>query len=561
MSHIPFDGAQNRIYRTLGPPGCGKTSWLVRQALRAAERFGIDGVRVVSMTRAAAREFARPDRRSTIPPENITTLHSLAYLSIGRPKVVSAKDLHRFAEESRYEITTGDGTDDDRMSISTRRSGQTSGDALMALDALHRACMTVSPNAGDRLFSERWREWKRENDLIDFTDMLEMALATTDYAPGRPSALLVDEAQDLSALELALIEKWGLRCSVVVLCGDPDQSIYTWRGATRDALLPPGIAPFHVLPQSYRVPRAVQARALSIIEMSSTRSGAVYLPKEDHEGSVGVAGSFLRPSTILDHLETETLSDPFSGDVMLLAPCAYMLGGIVKGLRERGIGYCNPYCNEWNPLRSGDSAAARGAVSTTTGADRVIAMSRLKTPRDWRIVLLGLKNERNGGPLRYGMKSYIETLSDDSPPERIMRVLSEVMLPGGYELIDHAPSINGGPVGVVERLIAVSTEEVKTSTAFPLAVYRRDGLLGLENPRVIVGTIHSVKGGEAETVYLSSLLSPKGWEQLDVPGWDGEDAIWRMFYVGATRAKERLILCDGNDEIDDKKFGTRGVSL
>ena len=59
-------------------------------------------------------------------------------------------------------------------------------------------------------------------------------------------------------------------------------------------------------------------------------------------------------------------------------------------------------------------------------------------------------------------------------------------------------------------------------------------------PEIIVGTIHSVKGGEADVVYLLPDLSVAAVRQAEE---GDEDSITRTFYVGMTRAKERLVLC------------------
>ena len=60
-------------------------------------------------------------------------------------------------------------------------------------------------------------------------------------------------------------------------------------------------------------------------------------------------------------------------------------------------------------------------------------------------------------------------------------------------------------------------------------------------PLVIVGTIHSVKGGEAENVYVFPDLSPGGFQELQ--DLRRRDPILRVFYVAFTRAKRRLVLC------------------
>jgi DNA helicase II / ATP-dependent DNA helicase PcrA len=64
----------------------------------------------------------------------------------------------------------------------------------------------------------------------------------------------------------------------------------------------------------------------------------------------------------------------------------------------------------------------------------------------------------------------------------------------------------------------------------------------IETPKVIVGTIHSVKGGEADVVYLFPDLSQAGdahYQRFGPP----RDSLIRLFYVGATRARETLYIC------------------
>jgi len=79
-------------------------------------------------------------------------------------------------------------------------------------------------------------------------------------------------------------------------------------------------------------------------------------------------------------------------------------------------------------------------------------------------------------------------------------------------------------------------ESKKKAMNFPIAIARKGRLS--DSPKVIVGTIHSVKGGEADHVYVFPDISYKahcGQEQ---------DTLIRMFYVAMTRAKQTLTLCE-----------------
>ena len=123
-----------------------------------------------------------------------------------------------------------------------------------------------------------WSEWKNDTKSVDFTDLLEICVNDNLELAGAPNVLVVDEAQDLSALERELILKWGQSCEYVVLVGDPDQTIYGWRGASPDVLDIDG-AVVDVLEKSYRVPRRIHARAMAMIERIQDRRPVVYKPR------------------------------------------------------------------------------------------------------------------------------------------------------------------------------------------------------------------------------------------------------------------------------------------
>ena len=62
-----------------------------------------------------------------------------------------------------------------------------------------------------------------------------------------------------------------------------------------------------------------------------------------------------------------------------------------------------------------------------------------------------------------------------------------------------------------------------------------------KKPQITIGTVHSVKGGESDVVYVLPDLSLASMQQWSQYGPD-RDAIVRLFYVAMTRAKESLIL-------------------
>lgn len=60
----------------------------------------------------------------------------------------------------------------------------------------------------------------------------------------------------------------------------------------------------------------------------------------------------------------------------------------------------------------------------------------------------------------------------------------------------------------------------------------------VKKAKVFIGTIHSVKGGEADNVVISSDVSYRSYQGMDA----NPDAETRVFYVGITRAKKSLYI-------------------
>ena len=529
--------SDQKIFRVVGPPGCGKTSYIERQCQRAVEKYGPRGALVVSYTNAGARTAAGRD--TGLDSKMVGTLHSVAKRTIGATKVAeAAKSIAAFnASYPDYALSVGD-KDDDPLD----RAGKVQpGDLVRRSVELKRQRMTPRSQWSEMEleFDRCWAYFKAQTGSVDFTDMIEHALAET----GPPleesglKVLFVDEAQDLSALELALVHRWSEHVEKVVLVYDPAQALYGWRGSDPSMA---SATPDVVLKQSYRIPRRVQEHALSIIRRSTTYREADYLPRAED----GVVHDTIYRIRQEDMDWIETLDDPFEGSAMVLASCDYMLLNIVREMRERGIAYHNPYNSRKNPI-------ARGDKDRATTFDRLFAFSEIRKPTGMTARNLGI-------------------VADS--------VLREVLRPEWEKELDSLRAIEiGGGVVTSQRggqaLLRIFTDRMteaiedndmpwfvenmystyRNRAEYQSKVWHRwkgsvGGLVAAADSRepargvVTVGTIHSVKGGEADRVFLFPDLSPKGRDSLDTRGWLHHDAVMRQFYVGATRAKRELFV-------------------
>ena len=79
---------------------------------------------------------------------------------------------------------------------------------------------------------------------------------------------------------------------------------------------------------------------------------------------------------------------------------------------------------------------------------------------------------------------------------------------------------------------------------FPLRILEKRGRDALrDDPKLILGTVHSVKGGEAESVYVYSDVSISSWNASQT-SHEGYDSLIRQGYVAFTRCSQKLTLCD-----------------
>lgn len=540
-----------RVHLVFGPPGTGKTRYLTQRVKSVAEKHGPDSIIVASFSVTSAREIA--SRGLGLPDKSVGTLHSLAFRAIGHeynvaldPKILT--DWNATAG-LRWRITP-----DNRRAVASaaaERSGPigSGGDELLAeLDrarAVYLDPADYPPELAE--FAKAWTKWKDQAEAVDFSDMIEMALEQArdgQPAPGNPLVLVVDEGQDMTRLEVDLALAWGQHAKSLVIALDDDQAIMEWRGGDPAQLLnlhtdPRFEVDVHVLDQSWRIPTSVHAVAERWVRQLSERQPKVYRPRvTDRHGNEldnpPVGSAFCVPERLdspelVHRVEAELDQDR---SVMVIATCTYMLEPFIKGLREAGIPYHNPYRpteGRWNPLGSSTGMATSERVfrflvmhSSLDGTEH----GRLWTGEDVRAWLPLLDVKRAG--LRRGVKTESESLPDGELAEE------EVA-----SLFADSDAFGRAVESDVEWFANAVLGSKAQATAYALQVARKHGPVALAStPRLTIGTIHSVKGGASDTVFVAPDISAAGRDQLDTV--NGRDQTIRQFYVALTRSYDRL---------------------
>lgn len=525
---------QNEI-RIWGPPGTGKTTALTQQIQAEAASSGEESVLVCSLTNTAAAEIG--GRNSALNPDHVGTLHAICFHLLDRPVVADdPKVLVRWNEQFpgyRLTLKKGRGGGDDGGA--TSHSTATRGDRLYQTYQINRAQMTPRsawlPHV--QAFVSEWETWKRTEGAVDFSDMLERVLIEHISPPPGIAVAFLDEAQDCDRLALTLFRQWGQSLDRIVIAGDDDQAIFSFRGSDPDALLEIEIPAdqTHVLSQSYRLPRAVHAVAQQWIERLYQRQPKTYLPR-DAEGAVRTSSATLRTSEQLLPQIRESLEE--GKTVMVLAACGYMLNGIKAVLRKHGLPFHNPWRPErhdWNPLAPTRGVSSVERLLAFLGPDPAFHKESGRmvwTANELKLWTAAVKTD---GVLQRKMRSVLEALEGDQ--EVTLAQLRTWLEPEAL-----APALGLD----LDWFSSVLLSEKRKYFAYPVTVAEQKGPEALvKTPLLTVGTVHSTKGGESDHCILFPDLPPSSayeWERHN------RDAIIRQFYVGMTRARETLTVCN-----------------
>lgn len=509
--------------QNLRPPwlSTGKTTWL----LDTVERELAGGVApreiaYVSFTRAAAHEGRdRAARRFSQYGKDdfpwFSTVHSICYrlLGLNRKQVFTGEALAEFAKVHHYQfgVDVPDLMDQALMDFDPVKEADyyeafaqwqkdtmrwKFEEAFTEFQGRHQDISHDFSKERLRTYLERRERFKQERGLWDFADMLIGAWEK----PFVVKVLVADEMQDNSPALMKTLEYWMAGAERVYVAGDVYQTLFSWSGADPELMLNLRADETIRLRQSHRCSKAVHDLARGVVQKMRTRyDDDDFLPTTESGRVLPYGGS------------------TNGGTVFLQARTRWLLDQHYARLLEKGIPFLT---------RRGRKSPFEKEVGLVAGV-----LLRLREGGEVSIVDLHKLAEalpQKGNMVR-GTRGELEKLMEERPD---MKVWEKTAMDMGF-----APHLLSCTTDAFEPFKA-SDEDKK----YLRKVLARGGESALfKRPKLTLGTYHSFKGLEADSVVLDLSLTRRPWHNLQ----QRPDEEHRVFYTGITRARTTVMLAVG----------------
>lgn len=529
-----------KIARLIGAAGSGKTTELLRIMEAALPKLGGDPLRLgfASFTRAARAEaVGRAAAAWNVAPSMLDgegwfrTVHSTAKrcLGIGPGQLIgnAVSDTEWISNALGVKVSTSIDEDTGRQKFVGGQEGAalTCWDraraTLQPLDEVVRKMRRLDDDVPDYAavvrIADRYEMAKRIEDRLDFTDLLLRfsgfklhpvdGVQRTEPEGDLPpvSAWLFDEQQDASPLLDAACKRLVSSDSVLwcYVVGDPFQAIFGFAGSSAECFLGWPAEKERTMPKSYRCPKPI----LELGERCLRRMYRGYFDRNvapaDHDG------------TLTDcELELPCIRARPDESWLFIARTNYEASRLYATLHAAG----KPA--KWVTQQEGPTARSEGLAALYA-----LEKGQHVSGQEWgrAVELLPCVNKTKEPMLDRGVKTgWAKKHADD------WDVIFTDDLPkvgATPHLIDRIRS--GKWCGLVDR-----GEEWRRHA-------ERWGPNLVANTKIRVGTIHSVKGMEADNVALLTTVG-KRVEQGRDDCQEQHDEECRIAYVGVTRARRNL---------------------
>lgn len=437
-------------------------------------------------------------------------------------------------------------------------------------------------------FAEGYAKRKREQNVVDYDDLLELWLKLLNEAPEvaayfgqRFRHVLVDEYQDTNTLQAQIVDKLSPHHRVMAV-GDDAQCIYSWRGADFENIMTfqhrhPGTV-IHRIETNYRSTPEILALANAVLlaQPAGRHFDKELRPARGHLQKPYVVQTMddrEQAEFVLKRIRSLISDDGVApSEIAILYRSHFLALEVQLALSRAGIPY---------QITSGVKFFERQHVR-----DLVALLRFVYNPSDtqaWQriVVLLPKVGEKGAQKIHAAalehatmmQQNFLDALSTDDVKSKVAKDARDdwenfcVSLRQVAEMMESNPPsaavetaidgwygdyLKGAFADYVDRL-----EELKALVGFAARFDNMQDLLAQivllnsetsdrqvdpEAEAIKLTTVHQAKGLEYDVVFVVGLADGQFPGRRSIESGDVEEER-RLFYVAVTRAKNELYLC------------------
>lgn len=506
----------------LAGAGTGKTRTVTHRIAYGIAKgyYSANRVLALTYTNRAAGELRARLRQLGIGAVSVKTFHAAAlsqleffwpqFAGVPAPSVLESKArlISKVADEAKIRLDAG-ALRDFAGEIEWRKYSMLSMDDYAALVKSRPKVAGLSP-AKNLELQRAYEEAKIKAQKVDWEDVLVLTLGMLRAEPRALAHVqqqyrffTVDEYQDISPLQHALLDTWLGNHSDLCVVGDPNQTIYSFTGATSEYLQNFAArypdANVIQLTRNYRSTQQI----VSFANRLTTESSIVEPLRS--EGDVGLAPRSLSFATVADEcaalaatIRTKLDQGVKPSDVAVLYRVNGQSEAIEHALTQAGIDY---------QVRGGERFFNRAEIQNAIRAVRAEAVSNIDKP--------------------------------------LYQAVTDIVRSLGWQT--QQPTDKGSPREKWESLnsfLAITEELPEGATIADFAKELDERQRSQHEPvkaAITLSTMHAAKGLEWDLVFIVGLT--EGY--LPITYAQSESEIreeQRLLYVGLTRARKELTL-------------------
>lgn len=431
----------------------------------------------------------------------------------------------------------------------------------------------------------------RAANAVDFEDLLGLTLRILDTEAGVRRRwqegldhILVDEFQDTNATQYAIVRALAGGGASVCATGDPDQAIYSWRGATVENILRfqedfPGCTTIR-LERNYRSTAAILRAASTVIARNRRRLPKTLIPTriegapvrhcrypDEHAEARAIArmiddriDSGARPDDIAVLFRTNALSLLIER-ALLEARIPYAVVAGLAFYRRRDVKDALAWVRF--ALNPSDTLAFARAVTSPSRGIGPRTVARLAAAAVEKGIPLGhliadpSLRPRLSAPMSAGLASFLEGLDHIRLHDSTARAMLDAALDASGLLDAAAERVRSGEaldaVEILAALTAAAGDYDVRQDGGPQGFLEHIALIsdldadGGDGPRVSLMTAHAAKGLEFPVVILAGAEETLFPHVRALESPDGVEEERRLFHVVLTRARDEMIVTSVRD--------------